>query len=274
MQRFAGRTAVVTGGADGIGLAMAHALAGVGMRMALLDIRTEAAEAAAAELRGAGGDAIGIGCDISDADSLASAAAAVAGRFGSIALLVANAGVGAAGGLLSASDANLAWVLSVNIHGTIATARQFVPLFDTADAGPRHLLVTASAASLVPVQGPGLALYAAAKHCTMGIAEGLAAELEPQGIGTTILCPGLINTRIWDGARARPDRFGGARHADEAVGEHWRANGLPAAWVAEAALAAIAAGDRYCAPVEPHIRTLHDDRAAAIRAGMIFPSVS
>ena len=271
MEGFAGRTAVVTGGADGIGLALCRVFATQGMRVAILDIRADAAEAAAAEIRAAGADAAGFACDIADAASLERASAAVDARFGGIALLAANAGVGAAGGLLSASEANLGWVLGVNVLGTIATARSFVPLFDAKEAGPRHVLVTASAASLTAVQGPSLALYAASKHCTMGIAEGLAAELEPQGIGTTILCPGLINTRIWDGARARPERFGGSRHAPDEAGERWRRDGHSPGWVADCAVAAITARARYCAPVDPHASAGFDERAAAIRAAMILP---
>jgi NAD(P)-dependent dehydrogenase (short-subunit alcohol dehydrogenase family) len=269
---FAGRWAVVTGGADGIGRSMAAAFGAHGMRVALLDVRHDAAVQTAEELTGAGrGLVIAVACDVTDAGSLAHAAEAVRAQCGSIAILAANAGVGAAGGLLSASDNNLNWVLGVNVHGLIQTARHFAPLFDPSAAGPRHLLVSASSASLQRVDAPGLALYAASKHCTMGIAEGLAAELAPQGIGTTILCPGLINTSIWNGARARPDRFGGARELPEDVGENWRTNGMDVDWVAREAMAAIDAGAPYCAPIEAHKAGEFDARADAIRSGFRFP---
>jgi NAD(P)-dependent dehydrogenase (short-subunit alcohol dehydrogenase family) len=274
MQDFAGRTAVITGGADGIGKALAMAFAAQGMRVALLDIRADAAEETAAAMRASGTDARAFACDVTDSDSLTTAAAAVQAHYGSIALLAANAGVGAAGGLLSASEANLGWVLSVNIHGLIATARHFVPLFDSADAGPRHLLVSASSASLIPVIAPGLSLYAASKQCTLGIAEGLAAELAPQGISTTILCPGLINTRIWDGALARPDKFGGARHLPEEVGTRWRNDGRDADWVADCTVAAITARAPYCIPVEPHVAASFAERADAISASFTYPAAA
>lgn len=272
---FAGRWAVVTGGADGIGRALANAFMAQGMHVAVLDVRGEAADETATTLAlQHGGTALALRCDVSDSQSLADAAAAIREQCGGIALLAANAGVGAAGGLLSASQQNLDWVLGVNVLGLIATARHFAPLFDGLEKGPRHLLVSASSAALSRVQGPGLALYSASKHCTMGIAEGLAAELQPQGIGTTILCPGLINTRIWDGARARPERFGGPRHLPEEVGENWRQNGMDVAWVAEEAVAAIAAGAPYCAPIEPHNADLFAARGDTMRASFRFPKAS
>ncbi len=133
---------------------------------------------------------------------------------------------------------------------------------------PRAVCITASSASLSSPSAP-LTLYAGSKHATMGVAEAAAAELEAQGIAATILCPGLINTRIWDGARARPDHFGGPRYADDATGEHWRRNGLPVDWVGDVAVRAIAAGQRYCAPVEQAGIDAFEARTAAIRDGIV-----
>lgn len=267
MQRFAGRNAVITGGADGIGKALGKAFVAAGLKVALLDIREDAVRAAASELSADGGEVRGYPCDVTLTRSIEAAAACVTADFGGIALLCANAGVGAAGGPLSISERAIDWVLSVNQKGVLDTLRAFFPLMD-GEGGPRHVLVTASSASLVSPAASRLALYGASKHCTMGIAEAAAAELAEHGIGTTILCPGLINTRIWDGARARPDRFGGPRLQPEEAGEMWRQHGMDVDWVAECAVAAIDAGDRYCAPVDTHSVEQFEARVAAIRAGL------
>jgi NAD(P)-dependent dehydrogenase (short-subunit alcohol dehydrogenase family) len=266
MQRFNGRLAVITGGADGIGKALGHALARCAMRVALLDIRQEAAEATAAAIRAEGGDAQAFACDVTLTDSLQAAANAVQAKMGAVALLCANAGVGAAGGPLAARDSTIDWVLSVNQKGVLDTLRAFRPLVHD-EGGPRHVMITASSASLVSPAASRLALYGGSKHCTMGMAEAAAVELAEEGIGTTILCPGLINTRIWDGARARPERFGGPRYQPEETGEMWRTRGMDVNWVAEEALAAIDRGDRYCAPVDAHSVDDFEARVAAIRAG-------
>jgi NAD(P)-dependent dehydrogenase (short-subunit alcohol dehydrogenase family) len=266
VEQFRDRVAVITGGADGIGKALGRAFAAAGMKVALLDIRADAAKETAASLLANGYDVRGYACDVTLTESIEAAVDAVSADFGSVALLCANAGVGAAGGPIAAKPATADWVLSVNQKGVLDTLRLFRPLMDDA-AGPRHVMVTASSASLVsPVQSR-LALYGGSKHCTMGIAEAAAAELAEDGIGTTILCPGLINTRIWDGARARPDHFGGARHLPEETGEMWRREGMSVDWVADCALAAIAVGDRYCAPVDAHSVDDFEARVRAIRAG-------
>ncbi len=76
----------------------------------------------------------------------------------------------------------------------------------------------------------------------IGVAEGLRTELEADGIGVTVLCPGLVNTRIWDGARARPERFGGPRHLPEAIGERWRSDGMSVEAVGRWGVEALRAG--------------------------------
>jgi NAD(P)-dependent dehydrogenase (short-subunit alcohol dehydrogenase family) len=263
VDRFQDRVAVITGGADGIGKALGMGLAAAGMKLALLDIRDDAVKVAADEI---GGAARGYTCDITQKVQIEAAAAGVARDLGPVSLLCANAGVGAAGGPLAAKDSTIDWVLSVNQKGTLDTLRLFRPLMSD-DNGPRHVLITASSASLVSPAAPRLALYGGSKHCTMGMAEAVAAELAVDGIGTTIFCPGLLNTRIWDGARARPDQFGGPRYLPEETGEMWRTQGMPVEWAIEEAIAAIDRGDRYCAPVDAHSVDDFEARVAAIRSG-------
>jgi NAD(P)-dependent dehydrogenase (short-subunit alcohol dehydrogenase family) len=134
-------------------------------------------------------------------------------------LLWLNAGVGVGSPILTGKQNAIAWGFDVNVRGIIWTAQAFVPVMQDAE-GPRHVGITASSASLRSPEGD-FPLYATTKHGTFAVGEALRGELAGQGIGTTILCPGLLNTKIWDGAKARPDRFGGARHMDPSISKMW-----------------------------------------------------
>lgn len=266
---FTGATCAITGAADGIGLGLARALGQRGARVALLDIRAEAAEAAAATLNAEGIAAEPFACDVSDAASVAAAAAAVAAHFGgSLNLVWANAGVGAGGTISSASLRAMEWVAAVNIWGTIHTMRAFLPLVRAAE-GLRHVGFTASSNTLGHIPAGPLGVYAASKWAALGIAEAVAGEVAGEGIGATIFCPGLLDTRIWDGARARPERFGGAVHQPEEAGELWRTTGMPVAWACTEAIRAIDEGRLYACPVERRVRDDFEARVANVRAGIV-----
>ncbi|MDJ0785757.1 MAG: SDR family NAD(P)-dependent oxidoreductase [Myxococcota bacterium] len=230
MQDLGGRTAVMTGGGDGIGRALVLALAQAGADVAVLDIREDAAQSVAEEARSLGVRALAHGCDVSDEASIEAAAARVAAELGPVHVVWANAGLGIAQGFADGPRSNLRWMYSVNVDGVIDTIRAFVPVLREQE-GFRAVGVTGSMAGLTHPEGLTPA-YAASKYAVVGIAEGLRCELAPEGIGVTLLCPGLVNTRIWDGARARPERFGGPRHLPEEIGERWRSQGMSASDVA------------------------------------------
>jgi NAD(P)-dependent dehydrogenase (short-subunit alcohol dehydrogenase family) len=103
-------------------------------------------------------------------------------------------------------------MFSVNVDGLIDTVRAFVPEMKQA-AGWRRIMITGSMAGLVQIVDGGPSAYGATKYAAVGIAEALRAELAADRIGVTLFCPGTVNTRIWDGARARPARFGGPSYA-------------------------------------------------------------
>jgi NAD(P)-dependent dehydrogenase (short-subunit alcohol dehydrogenase family) len=257
MSRLAGGVAVVTGGGDGIGRALVLEAARRGMRLAVADIRQDAALQVAAEVQALGGEAIALACDVSDPASIEDAAAAVTTRYGHANLVWANAGIGIAGGFLDARRRNLDWMYRVNVYGTFDTLRGFHALLP--GTGLRHFGITGSMAGLTASAGASPA-YDASKYAVVGIAEGLRAELEGTGTGVTLLCPGLVNTRIWDGGRARPGRFGGPRSQPEETGERWRRDGMDPAFVARAALDAVEADAFHVVVPET------PDRADAIRA--------
>ena len=262
---LAGTTAVITGGADGIGLALGRALTARGVRVALLDVRADAVREAATTLA----DAVGIVCDVTDAASVETAAGEARAALGGVNQLWVNAGVGIRGAISSASQNGIDWVYAVNAQGTINTVRYFLPLVEATD-GFRHLGFTASSNTLGRIPAGPLAVYAASKWACLGIAEAVAGEAGAMGIGSTIFCPGLLNTRIWDGARARPDRFGGAVHQPEEAGEIWRTQGMSVDWACEEAIKAVEAGQPYCAPVDQHSLDDFEARVAAVRAGFVI----
>ncbi len=206
---------MVTGSGDGIGKMLALQLAKAGMRVCVQDIRPEAAEAVAQEI---GGDVPTMIFDISDRDAVEKAANDFHAQHGPLAMLWINAGVGVGASMLDGRPDQVRWAYDVNVLGAIWTAQCFVPLLE----GNRcHVGITASTAALRAPEG-NFPLYAATKHGTMAVAEALRGELTVKNIESTILCPGLLNTEIWDGAKARPERFGGERRMDPKIATMWR----------------------------------------------------
>lgn len=267
LESYRGGWIAVTGGAEGIGLAIARALArAVGMKAALIDIRQEAADAAAAALGAEGIEAAAFAADVSDRDSIAAASTAMR-RAGIVPqILWINAGVAAGVGVLTAPPRAAEWVYGVNALGIIWTAQAFIPAM-LESARPVHVGITASSAAYTAPNAP-FTLYAASKHATLALGEALRSELAAHATGVTIFCPGLLNTTIWDGAKARPDRFGGSRRAPDAQGDRWRAALLPEVTMPDL-LATIAAGGGYCATfTEQRAVDEYDERVAAMRSAI------
>ena len=261
---FAGKTALVTGAGDGIGEMLARQFAASGLNVIVQDIRQEAAARVAREI---GKQATPLVFDVSDREACVQAAEALEKQGTGINLLWINAGVGIGAPLIRAKPRDVEWAFSVNALGAIWTAQAFVPLLLQA-SGPRHLGITASTASLRSPEGP-YPLYAMTKHASFAIGETLRAELAEEGIGTTILCPGLLNTNIWDGAKARPERFGGERHMDHAVGQMWREAKSPELmWPHIVSTIGEGGGYLVCATDEGDTLKAFRERSASIEAGL------
>jgi NAD(P)-dependent dehydrogenase (short-subunit alcohol dehydrogenase family) len=263
--QYRGRWALITGAGDGIGRALALGFAAEGLNIVALDIRADAAQTVASEARALGAQARVLTCDVSDRAAMMRAGQELetSGHIPSI--LWVNAGVGAGASLIEGSQRAIEWALSVNVLGVAWTAQAFVPAMLKLD-GPRHVGVTASSASIVDVQGP-YTLYAASKQGTAAFGEALAAELKPKGVGVTILYPGLLNTNIWNAARARPDRFGGITLMPDAAGERWRQAQSPDI-VVDPTLRTIAkGGGRAVVATDAETLPLFEARTASIRDG-------
>lgn len=204
MRDLAGRSAAVTGAGSGIGAALAHRLAAEGMNVVLADVAVEDAEAVAAAI-GAERTLV-VRCDVSDAASVEALADQAEARFGPTALLCNNAGIVPGGRhrkVWEYSPNDWQWSLGVNLYGVINGIRSFVPRMIAAGT-PAHVLNTASVAGFV--SGPESACYGASKHAVVRVTEALYAGLRAEGapIGVTMLCPGLVATRIYDAERIRP----------------------------------------------------------------------
>jgi NAD(P)-dependent dehydrogenase (short-subunit alcohol dehydrogenase family) len=202
MDHFAGKIAVITGAASGIGRAVALRAAAEGMKIVLADIEERPLYETARTLSGAGTDVIAVVTDVSDASSVEALRDRALDRFGGVHLVHNNAGVAAGGPLWTVSESDWRWILGVNLWGVIHGIRAFVPLLSSQGEG--HVVNTASAAGLVspPFMGP----YNAAKHAVVTISETLYRDLRLTGsnVGVSVLCPGLVRTNIADSERNRP----------------------------------------------------------------------
>jgi NAD(P)-dependent dehydrogenase (short-subunit alcohol dehydrogenase family) len=211
MREFAGKTAFVTGGAAGIGLALGRAFARSGMKVMLADIEADALQAAVKSLREISPDIRGTICDVADAESLERAAQAAFDAFGNVHVVCNNAGVAAGGGIDHISLDNWRWVIDVNLMGVLHGIKSFLPHIRAHGEGG-HIVNTASMAGMQG--GLGFSPYGASKFAVVSMSEGLNLQLKPQGIGVSVLCPSYVRTRIGESGRNRPERYGQSKPLD------------------------------------------------------------
>ncbi|MFM8302723.1 MAG: SDR family NAD(P)-dependent oxidoreductase [Actinomycetota bacterium] len=267
MNDLDGKVCVITGGAGGIGMAMAHRFRRAGMRIVIADVEGEALRAGAAAL-GGGDDALGVACDVTSLDDVHALRDRVAEHFGAAHIVCLNAGVAPTGPIVDTSIETWRWVMDVNVmgvvHGIDAFARGLV------DQGDGHLVLTASAAGLSTT--PALGAYSATKHAVVGTAATLRAELTGTGVGVSVLCPGLVRTRIFESERNRPDPTA-TSHASPEAAAMLRGvieGGTDPADIADAVHTAVVEDRLFILPttdVAGMIRARLDEVAAALPAG-------
>ncbi len=215
MEELAGRVAVVTGGASGIGRAMAVRFRDAGMHVVIADVEEAPLAATAAEL-----GVVGVRTDVAESASVQALADQVGERFGTAHVLCNNAGVGGGGVISSLTLNDWKWVLDVNLWGVVHGLQSFLPLLLANDDGG-HVVNTASMAGLTA--WPGIGPYNASKYAVVAISETLALELAGSRVGVSVLCPGVVNTNIFQSQRNRPEalrnpqRNPGARAANAQV---------------------------------------------------------
>jgi NAD(P)-dependent dehydrogenase (short-subunit alcohol dehydrogenase family) len=206
MQDLAGKVAVVTGAASGIGLGLAQQFAADGMRVVMSDIEEPALERASAALAQTGAEVLAVVTDTSLRDSVNSLAEQTLDHFGAVHLLCNNAGVGSRGlKLVDVPERDFEWVLGVNLWGVMHGIWAFLPHMQAQNEG--HIVNTSSISGFShrPRMGP----YNASKAAVVAVSETLLFELEDEGsnVGVTVLCPSWVRTNISQAVRNLPGQF-------------------------------------------------------------------
>ena len=200
-----GKVAFITGGAAGIGLSIAKALAARGAKIMLADLHQDKLDEAAAELSGSGADVATVVCDVADEAQMRAAANATIERFGKVHIIANNAGV-ALGGTSGEIDLkDWRWIVDINLMGVAHGVEIFTPLIQSHGEGG-HFINTASMAG--HVTSPGMAPYHATKFAVVGYSEAMVEELAPHDIGVSVLCPAWVKTNIHRSAFDKPTGTG------------------------------------------------------------------
>ena len=193
MENFDERATVITGGANGIGFATAREFARRGARVMLGDIDRSALDDAVAILRADGVDAYGVVCDVRKLDDVERLADEAFRVFGDVHVVFNNAGIAYAGPIVDTSHDDWRFVIDVDLWGPIHGVEAFLPRL-IAQGGERHMVFTSSFAGLIP--NVGLGPYCVAKYGVVALAETLAREARPNGIGVSALCPMIVETDL------------------------------------------------------------------------------
>jgi NAD(P)-dependent dehydrogenase (short-subunit alcohol dehydrogenase family) len=210
---IAGRTAFVTGGANGVGIGLVRALLEAGAKVAIADIREDAIEKALSSLDNR--EVMGAQLNVMDREGYAEAADRVEAEFGPVSLLFNNAGINLFQTIEDSSYDDWDWVLGVNLHGVINGVQTFAPRMKeralSGEVKGGHITNTASMASFIAGGAPGI--YNTAKFAVRGLSYSLRHSMCDYGIGVSVVHPGLVKSYIYASDDIRPDGLKGAMKA-------------------------------------------------------------
>jgi len=245
MDDLTGKVAFVTGGASGIGLALAEGFAKEGAKVVLADIEVEALKEAEGKLLSSGAEVIGVQCDVSDHGSVTAAADRAIEAFGKVHIVCNNAGVSPVGAIDETTPEDWKWCMGVNLMGVVHGIQVLVPRIKQHGEGG-HVVNTASIAGLMAL--PTLGIYTATKYAVVGISETLRGELAPAGIGVSVICPSFVKTRLHEGHRNRPPELGTSPEEPNPFIAQMLATAPEPAEVAERVVRGVKRGDFYIFP--------------------------
>jgi len=265
---LAGAACVVTGGGSGIGRALAHRFAAAGMHVAIGDVEPAALDATVRELGGDEDRVLGVRCDVRSVEDVQRLRDETVKRFGRVGVVCLNAGVAPVGPILDMTLEVWNWVVDVNLRGVIHGVHVFAPLL--AEQGSGHLVLTASAAGVIDT--PSVGPYGATKHAVVGIASALRSELADKGVGVSVLCPGLIKTRIFESERNRPAGMADPSEGNAASKQYreWiAASGAPPEHVADVVHRAVVENQFFVFPTSD-LDAMIESRMADVRQGLAW----
>jgi NAD(P)-dependent dehydrogenase (short-subunit alcohol dehydrogenase family) len=267
MQDVQSKVAVITGGASGMGRAFADRFASAGMKLVLADIEEPELARAVDELKATGAEVIGVRTDVASIDDVRALRERALEAFGSVQVVCNNAGV-AGGSVIDSPLEMWRWVLGVNLWGVIHGCNVFLPDLLAQDEG--HIVNTASIAGLGGAAGLGV--YCTSKFAVVGLSESLHHDLVARDshVGVSVLCPGFVNTRIFESERNMPDEVRAALPTDEAADDLQRTVvgfGIPAADAADAVFAAITDNRFFVLPHERAARQNVENRLVWMQGG-------
>ena len=267
MEDLQGRTAFITGGASGIGLAMARAFLAEGMKVAIADVDEQALADAEAALRGSNAKVRGYQLDVTDRARYAEVADQVEADLGPVHLVCNNAGVYRGGAMDTVTYEDWDWVMGVNVGGVINGVQTWIQRLKAHGQGG-HIVNTASMAGMIT--SPGLGVYNTSKFAVVGLSEALREDLAESGIGVSVLCPGMVHTRILESERTRPDDLAPEDENAEAAARahsevmHMAMNaGIPAEEVAQLVVDGVRKNLMYLFP-HPELKASTEARVQAI----------
>ncbi len=262
---------MVIGGGSGVGRGISLGLAARGARLAVADIDAGAAEAVTQEAAAAGGQAAAYQVDATNRSALDRLAHDIEAAQGSTQVLVNTVGAIHDRPLVETDDAEWGWIFEVNVLAMMRSVQAFLPQLRQ-HAGAAQVVLTSSTAGLLAL-GPEIVtisngLYTTTKHALIGLADMLRSELAPEGIGVSVLCPGLVAGNLSaTSARHRPERFGGPLAGPEQRAINTRA--MPNEDVGPIVAAAIEA-NRFYVFTHPEVRTMIEARHQALLDDLAF----
>ncbi|WP_082833263.1 SDR family NAD(P)-dependent oxidoreductase [Rhodococcus sp. LB1] len=278
MVELEGKVAVVTGGASGIGFAMAERFAGEGVKVVLADIEEGSLDIAVSALSASGADAIGVQTDVSDPESVHNLALRTIDEFAGVHILCNNAGVDSGALFSDIPLRTWQWVMDVNFYGVLHGCREFLPLLRQQPEA--HIVNTCSVAAFA-TGAATMSPYVASKFAVLGMSENLEIELRTAGesIGVSVLCPGPVKTRMTESERNRPSGVVSTladpvrRSSVERLADTTAASGLEPGHVAEMVVDAIRTNRFFILPhpdmalkgVERRIAWMRDGTAPGAR---------
>ena len=275
--QFQGKTAIISGGAEGIGLSIAKALGEQQMNVVLADIDDTNLQKARAELESLGFPVLAVSLDVADERQWQLVAQQAVARFEKVHMVVNNAGVGGDSGPIESQEKEgWQWALDVNLMGVVYGAKVMVPLIKEHGEGG-WIVNVASMAGMggVPYSGA----YNATKAAVVALSEAWSEELKPKSIHVAVLCPAFVQTRIYDSERNRPAQYKsktltpGDESSFSKKAREMVQNGIDVTLVGKRVVEALNEGELYIF-THPNYRQVVQHRSARIDAAFVNSSKS